>query len=176
MREGIYLGPPPGRTAGILRALLVLALLGVIAQWVWYARDRFRVTQLRGEVFTTEPGSTPVEGVEVNRAEAAEILRELHAVTRVGVMDAIPPTSALRFVETVLPEGVVITRLDLDVGRPAVFTLAAIATSAAEVSTLQRKVEGSPLVVSTELLEERRMPAGQLAIRLRVEVVEAASQ
>ena len=69
-----------------------------------------------------------------------------------------------------------ITRLDLDVGRPAVFTLAAIATSAAEVSTLQRKVEGSPLVVSTELLEERRMPAGQLAIRLRVEVVEAASQ
>ncbi len=173
MREGIYLGPPPGRTAGIVRALLVLALLGVITQWVWYARDRFRVTQLRGEVFTTESGSIPVE---VNEAEAAEIMRELHAVTLVGVMDAIPPTSALRFVETVLPEGVVITRLDLDVGRPAIFTLAAMATSAAEVSTLQRKVEGSPLVVSTELLEERRMPAGQLAIRLRVEVVEEASK
>ena len=34
----------------------------------------------------------------------------------------------------------------------------------------------SPLVVSTELLEERRMPAGELAIRLQVELSEAASQ
>ena len=173
MREGIYLGPPPGRTAGIVRALLVLALLGVILQWVLYTRDRSRVMQLRDTVFTAESDSTPVE---MNGAEAAEILHELHAVALVGVIDAIPPTSALRFVETVLPEGVVLTRLDIDVRSSAIFTLAAIAKSAEEISTLQREVENSPLVVSTELLEERRMPGGQLAIRLRVEVVEVDLQ
>lgn len=173
MKEGIYLGPTQGRMRSVVRTLLVLALAGLVLQALWYVRERARLGELRSAIADSDAAPTPLEAAG---NDDSEVLQELRAATLVGAVDAIPPTVALSFVETVLPEGIAVTRLDLDLTRPAsLLTIAAVAKRASDVSALQRNVEGSPLAVSTELLEERRTVDGELAIRLQVELSERTS-
>jgi hypothetical protein len=167
LREGIHLGPPPGRLPGVVRAVVVLALVALGIQAVWYARERSRIAELRSLLLVPPPSST---ADEPSGDSGADVLSELHAATLVGAVDMMPPTAALRFVATVLPDGIVLTSLDFDATRQARLTLAAVAKNASDVSALQGEVEDSPLVLSTELLEERRMASGELSIRLQVEL------
>jgi hypothetical protein len=99
--------------------------------------------------------------------EARLVATRLRLALESGAASSVPPTSLLRLVETALPGEVLLESLSFGSNPPSL-TLEASAASGERVTELQRRLAASPLVSTTSLLEERRLPDGRLSTRLQV--------
>ena len=90
-----------------------------------------------------------------------------------GALDALPPTALIDLLDEALPDGVRVTGLAIKASPPGPsMTVEATARSAETVTELQRRMDASPLVRATSVLDERRAADGTLVVRLQVDLDE----
>ncbi|HEY7699494.1 MAG TPA: PilN domain-containing protein [Vicinamibacteria bacterium] len=169
MKDGIHLGPPPGRSPVARTAILVAATVFALALAVLYLRARAEVRSLGSEVERLEEAlsqASPAPSTEEARLVAARLRLALAS----GASGSVPPTALLRLMETARPSGVRLSKLSFGSSPSPSLTLEATSASSDRVTELQRRLAASPLVSSTTLLEERRLSEDRLAIRLQVGV------
>jgi sulfite exporter TauE/SafE len=169
MKDGIHLGPPPGRSPAVRTAILVAAAVLALALGVLYQRARADVRSLAREVERLEEALSQASPAP-STAEARLVAARLRLALASGASSSVPPTALLRLVETALPGGVRLSRVSFGSSPSPSLTLEASSASSDRVTELQRRLAASPLVSSTALLEERRLPEGRLAIRLQVSI------
>lgn len=169
MREGIHLGPRPARSPALVAAMLIGAAAAALLLGALYWRARGDVRSLASEVGRQEQALS-----ETSLSDSTGEFRLLAARLRLaldsGASSSVPPTAFLRLLETALPVGVLLARLSFASSPSPTLTLEASAASGERVTELQRLLSASPLVSTTSLLEERRLPDGRLAVRLQVGV------
>jgi hypothetical protein len=169
MKQGINLGRPPARSNLLLTAMLVAAGGGTLVLAVLYQVARTEVEALADEVASLSESleeSQPTPSPDRARFVAARLRLALDS----AAPESVPPTSLLRLVESVLPEGVLLERLSFDASPRRSLTLEASALGGDRVTELQRRLSVSPSVSTTSLLEERRLPDGWLAVRIQVDL------
>jgi len=153
----------------LVAAILIAAAAVALVLGVLYQRARVDVTSLAIEVARLEEVLS-----EAPRATSTEEARLVAARLRLaldsGAAGSIPPTTLLHLVDSTLPDGVKLTRISFGPSPTPSLTLEASAASGDRVTELERRLARSPLVSTTSLLEERRLPDGRLAIRLQVGV------
>jgi hypothetical protein len=150
--------------------MLIAAAAGAIVLGVLYQRARAEVVLLASEVGRLEEAALSEASPSAPTEEARLVAARLRLALDSGASSAFPPTALLRLVETALPGEVLLTRLSFGSSPSPSLTLEASAASGDRVTELQRRLAGSPLVSTTSLLEERRLPDGRLAIRVQVAV------
>lgn len=169
MKQGIHLGRPPARSPVLLSGALLVAGLAGLLLGLFYQRTREDVASLGIEVERLEQAlleAPPAVATE----EAPLVAARLRLALDSGASSSVPPTALVRLVDHALPDGVLLDRLSFGSSPSPSLTLEASAASGDRVTELQRRLLASPLVSTTTLLEERRLPDHRLSIRLQVGV------
>jgi hypothetical protein len=167
MKQGIYLGRPPARSTVPHTLVLAAAAVVALALAFLYQRTRNEVRTLTGEVQELE-ASLETSAAQADSEEARLAIERLRLVLGSGAADALPSTSLLRLVESALPEGVVLSRLSFNATPQPILTLEASTIGGERITEMERRLRASPLVATTSLLEERRIPDGRLGVRVQV--------
>lgn len=169
MKRGLHLGPKPPHTRTLARLLLVVLVAALGLQGARFLEARREVIRLRSELTGLEAraGAPEPDGA----AGGAMLASRLRAVVASGALDAFPPTALLDLLQDALPDGVVVSGLAIQAAPSAPsLTVDAVARTADAVTELQRRMDASPLVRATSVLDERRVPDGALAVRLQVDL------
>jgi hypothetical protein len=167
MKEGIYLGPPRARRL-VRKIFVVVALVATaVSSTLSYVSHR-RAAVLEDDVARLRSASTSAPRA-LTGDEALTRLRRLRAVADSGALASIAPTEVLTLVASTLPEDMQLESLSAATAPPSRnLLLEATTTRPDDVSALQRRMSTSSLVSGTELLEERLLAEGALAVRLQV--------
>jgi Tfp pilus assembly protein PilN len=151
----------------VLAAVMLLAAAAAaIVLAVLYQRARADAASLASDVERLERMLSEASPA-ASAVEARLVATRLRLALESGAASSVPPTSLLRLVETALPGEVLLESLSFGSNPPSL-TLEASAASGDRVTELQRRLASSPLVSTTSLLEERRLPDGRLSTRLQV--------
>ena len=171
MKEGIHLGRPKQGVPFLGRVLLVVAGAGMVALGLLYHGAHRELALLKASPMDEET-SIPASSL-VSSEPARGVASRLRAVVDSGALLLPPPTEVLRTTASVLPETMLLTSWSL---ANASLLLEAVAAEESQVSELQRRMEDSPLVSGTRLLEERRLGDGRLAVRLEFSLKESSTR
>jgi hypothetical protein len=167
MRQGIYLGRPPARSSRAVSIALVAAAAAALGLAVLYQRTRSQVDALASEVQGLERALEPSASDPASGGERF-VAERLRLVLGSGAADAVPPTELLRLVESALPDETVLGRLSYSATPEPTLTLEATTVGGDRVTEMERRLQASPSVATTSLLEERRLADGRLGVRIRV--------
>jgi hypothetical protein len=167
MKQGIYLGRPPARSSLPQTLALAAAAAAALALAFLYQRTRTEVQALASEVRELER-SLETSTAETDSEGTRLAVERLRLVLGSGAADALPSTELLHLVESALPEGVLLSRLSFNTAPQPILTLEASTLGGERVTEMERRFRASPLVTTTSLLEERRIPDGRLAVRIQV--------
>ena len=171
MKQGIHLGP--AKTGNrLLRVIVSVAVIGTIAHWGLLLRERNELdaAEADAEYTVTVPDLLALSESQL------QVLQELGAVARSGLLDTLSVTRVLHEVEKTLPDGVALIGASLVPTPPApTLTLEAWARDEDAVARLEDSMVRSERVLVTRLLEERPARDGGLSIRLQVDLAPVAS-
>jgi hypothetical protein len=174
MKQGINLGRPPSGSGGLraaLVAMLAVAVAGALVLSILYARARAEIGSLASDFASRKALALDERGGSELSAEGLQFVgARLRLALDAGTPNSLPPTAILRLVETALPGGMEAESLTYDRSPRPSLTLEASSFGGDRVTELQRRFAASPSVLSTRLLEERRLPDGQLTVRIQVEL------
>lgn len=168
MKQGINLGRLPSRPSLPLVALFALSSAAALVLAGLYLRARHDVLSIAREVAGME--DILADSPRPSEDEARFVSSRLGLALDSGALAIVPPTAILHLVDSGLPEGVLLEGLSFSARPRQTLTLDASAYGGDRVTELERRLAGSPLVEGTSLLEERRLPDGRLAVRLRVDL------
>jgi hypothetical protein len=166
MKQGINLGRPPARSMRPVAALLVAAGAAALALAFLHHRSRAEVDSLGAEVASLS--ESIIESRAGSSPDRERVAARLRLALDSGTLRTVPPTAVLRLVESALPEGVVLGRFSFSASPQQSLTLDAVAPGGDLVTELQRRLSAAPYVNSTDLLEERRLADGRVAVRVQV--------
>ena len=169
MKEGIDLGPRRRRSrVGPIAVLAAAVATAVLAGL--YARARGEVAGLRSEISSLRGGETPSTRSSDEALRIASL--RLSAALSAGAPGSIPSTDVLRLVASALPSEMTLVSLAVSAPPRRSLRIEAEARDPDSVTALQLNVSASPMVVQTRLLEERRLSADLLSVRLEIELRE----
>ncbi|HEY7819463.1 MAG TPA: hypothetical protein VIG29_14660 [Vicinamibacteria bacterium] len=174
MKQGINLGRPRSGSGGFraaIAALLAAAAAGALLLSILYGRARAEVELLASDVASREALALDESRRNELSPEGMQFVgARLRLALDSGTPESLRPTSILRLVETALPGGIEVESLTYDRSPRPSLTLEASSLGGDRVTELQRRFAASASVLSTRLLEERRLPDGQITVRIQVEL------
>jgi len=170
MRNGIYLGPPVGRSRRLAWALVLVGSLATVAHVSSFARERARVDALRVSV-ERQQSAGGAGASNVLGTDGRAVVARLRAAAASGVTVRLSPTEMLQLIESALPDQMALVDVSFDPSSsPPSLLMEATARRDQDVTLLQKRMADSRRVSATQRLGERTSADGTLAVRLQVDL------
>jgi hypothetical protein len=179
VKQGIHLGTSVPTTARLARPVFWLLFLFTLGHGVLYVHDLREVSSLQSDVEAREAalrGAAP--STDASSRSLALSNTHLEAALELGVSERPFVSVLLDEIAARLPPSVTLTSLGISFRSGAstpVLVLDGIAADSSSVGTLQEGLDASPAVERTQVLEERRIPSGGIAVRLQLDLKRAAA-
>lgn len=169
MKTGIYLGPPLRGARGLVRLLVVFAVIGTLFHLGIYLRQVRALDAVRSDVEGREDGFA--NAASKPSADERAVVARLAALSASGAPTSIPTTELLQLVAHALPDEVALVGVSFDPSTsPPSLLVDALARREEEVSLFERRMAASSRVAATRLLGERSASDGTLSVRLQVDL------